>query len=145
MIHRAMLGSLERFIGILIEHLAGAFPVWLAPVQVVVLPITDRALAYCEGVAQQLQEQGFRAEVDRRQEKIGFKIRAAQLQKVPVMLVVGDREAEGGTVALRTRTGGDQGPLTLDELISRMHEAVEQRRQELLPAKEGKSREKAAS
>ena len=83
--------------------------------------------------------------MDRRQEKIGFKIRAAQLQKVPVMLVVGDREAEGGTVALRTRTGGDQGPLTLDELMPRMHEAVKQRRQELLPAKEGKSREKAAS
>ena len=145
MIHRAMLGSLERFMGILIEHVAGAFPVWLAPVQVVVLPITDRALAYCEGVVEQLEEQGFRAEVDRRQEKIGFKIRAAQLQKVPIMLVVGDREEEGGTVALRTRTGGDQGPLTLDELMPRIHEAVKQHRQELLPAKEGKSREKAAS
>jgi threonyl-tRNA synthetase len=114
-------------------------------VQVTVLPITDRALAYCEGVAGQLQEQGFRAEVDRRQEKIGFKIRAAQLQKVPVMLVVGDREVTDGTVALRTRAGGDQGPLTLDALVPRMHEAVKQRRQELLPAEEGKSREKAAS
>lgn len=145
MIHRAMLGSLERFMGILIEHLAGAFPVWLAPVQVAVLPITDRAMAYCEGVVEQLQERGFRAEVDRRQEKIGFKIREAQLQKVPVMLVVGDREEQGGTVALRTRTGGDQGTLTLDELVTRMNEAIEQRWQELLPATEGKSREKAAS
>ena len=145
MIHRAMLGSLERFLGILIEHMAGAFPVWLAPVQVTVLPITDRALAYCGDVAGKLKEQGFRAEVDSRQEKIGFKIRAAQLQKVPVMLVVGDREAEDGTVALRTRAGGDQGPLTLDELIPRMHEAIRERRQELLRAEEGKSREKAAS
>jgi threonyl-tRNA synthetase len=133
MIHRAMLGSLERFLGILIEHLAGAFPVWLAPVQVAVLPITDRALAYCEEVAGRLDGSGFRTEVDRRQEKIGFKIRSARLQKVPVMLVVGDREAEAGTVALRTRAEGDQGPLTLDDLIPRMQEAVDRRWQELLP------------
>ena len=131
MIHRAMLGSIERFLGILIEHLAGAFPVWLAPVQVTVLPITDRALDYSDQVAADLEAEGFRVEVDRRQEKIGFKIRSARLQRVPVMLVVGDREAEGGTVALRARVAGEQGTLTLAELIPRLHEAVHDHLQEL--------------
>ena len=98
-IHRAIFGSFERFIAMLIEHYAGAFPLWLAPVQVIVLPIADRHVAYAQSVRQQLADAGFRAQVDERQEKIGYKIREAQLQKVPYMLVVGDREAAEGTVA----------------------------------------------
>jgi len=124
MVHRAMLGSIERFLGILIEHLAGAFPVWLAPVQVAILPVTDRVLEYSAQKQAALAAAGYRVTVDRRQEKIGFKIREAQLQKVPVMLVVGDREAEAETLSLRTRKGGDQGSLSLDELLRRLAEAV---------------------
>jgi threonyl-tRNA synthetase len=108
-IHRAILGSFERFIAILIEHYAGAFPFWVAPVQAIVLPITDRNVEYARSVRQMLTDAGLRVELDDRQEKIGFKIREAQLQKIPYMLVVGDKEAAEGTVAVRTRTGGDQG------------------------------------
>src|SRR6185295_16800834 len=108
-IHRAILGSFERFIAILIEHYTGAFPLWLAPVQAIVLPITDRNAEYARSVRQLLAEAGLRVELDERQEKIGFKIREAQLQKIPYMLVVGDKEAAEGTVAVRTRAGGDQG------------------------------------
>jgi threonyl-tRNA synthetase len=108
-IHRAILGSFERFIAILIEHYTGAFPLWLAPVQAVILPIADRHLPYAEAVLGQLGAAGLRAELDRRQEKIGYKIREAQLQKIPYMLVVGDREAAEGTVSVRSRTGGDAG------------------------------------
>ena len=108
-IHRAILGSFERFIAILIEHYAGAFPFWVAPVQAIVLPITDRNAEYARSVRQLLAEAGLRVELDERQEKIGFKIREAQLQKIPYMLVVGDKEAAEGTVAVRTRAGGDQG------------------------------------
>jgi threonyl-tRNA synthetase len=108
-IHRAILGSFERFIAILIEHYAGAFPFWVAPVQAILLPIADRHLEYARSVRQMLADAGLRVEVDPRQEKIGFKIREAQLQKIPYMLVVGDKEAAEGTVAVRTRAGGDQG------------------------------------
>ena len=108
-IHRAILGSFERFIAILIEHYAGAFPFWVAPVQAIVLPITDRNAEYARSVRRRLADAGLRAELDERQEKIGFKIREAQLQKIPYMLVVGDKEAAEGTVAVRTRAGGDQG------------------------------------
>ena len=108
-IHRAIFGSFERFIAILIEHYAGAFPLWLAPVQAIVLPIADRHLAYAAAVRDRLAAAGLRVELDERQEKIGYKIREAQLQKIPYMLVVGDREAAEGTVSVRTRTGGDQG------------------------------------
>ena len=108
-IHRAIFGSFERFIAILIEHYAGAFPLWLAPVQAIVLPIADRHLAYARAVRDQLQQAGLRAKVDERQEKISYKIREAQLQKVPYMLVVGDREADTSTVAVRERAGGDKG------------------------------------
>ncbi len=108
-IHRAILGSFERFIALLIEHYAGAFPFWVAPVQAIVLPITDRTVDYARSVRQMLTEAGLRVELDDRQEKIGFKIREAQLQKIPYMLVVGDKEAAEGTVAVRTRAGGDQG------------------------------------
>ena len=109
MIHRALLGSIERFIGVITEHFAGAFPLWLSPVQVKVLPITDRAHAYARQVAQKLDAAGIRVETDLRNEKIGKKIREAQLEKIPYMLVVGDKEAECGAVAVRTRSGGDEG------------------------------------
>jgi threonyl-tRNA synthetase len=108
-IHRAIVGSFERFIAILIEHYAGAFPFWLAPVQAILLPIADRHLEYAKSVRQMLADTGLRVELDDRQEKIGFKIREAQLQKIPYMLVVGDKEAAEGTVAVRSRSGGDQG------------------------------------
>jgi threonyl-tRNA synthetase len=114
MIHRALLGSLERFFGILIEHFGGAFPLWLAPEQVRLLPIADRHVAYCQTVARDLADSGLRVTVDARTEKTGYKIREAQLQKVPYMLVVGDREQEGGCVSLRTRTGGDKGDMPLE-------------------------------
>jgi threonyl-tRNA synthetase len=115
MVHRALFGSVERFFGVLIEHYAGAFPVWLAPVQVAVLPITDRANEYVEGVARQLREAGLRVETNTRGEKIGAKIRNAQLQKVPFMLVCGDREVEEGKVAVRERSRGDIGAMPLEE------------------------------
>jgi len=117
MIHRAMLGSIERFMGILIEHCGGAFPFWLAPVQVKVLPVTDRTEPYAREVAARLTGEGFRAEADLRSEKIGAKIRQAQIEKVPYMLVVGDREVTAGTVSVRHRTEGDQGVRTLEEFL----------------------------
>jgi threonyl-tRNA synthetase len=117
-IHRALYGSFERFIAILIEHHAGAFPLWLAPVQAVVLPIADRHADYARSVRHRLQEAGLRAEVDERQEKIGYKIREAQLQKVPYMLVVGDREQATGTVAVRERSGGDKGASAVTAFIT---------------------------
>ena len=117
-IHRAILGSFERFIAILIEHYAGAFPLWLAPVQVIVLPISDRHMAYAASVREQLSAAGLRAELDERQEKIGYKIREAQLQKIPYMLVVGDREAAEGTVSVRSRAGGDLGARMVSEFIA---------------------------
>jgi len=117
-IHRAIFGSFERFIALLIEHFAGAWPLWLAPEQVVVLPISDRHLAYARGVRDRLAAAGLRVELDERQEKIGFKIREAQLQKVPYMLVTGDREAAEGTVSVRSRAAGDQGPRPVDGFIA---------------------------
>ena len=123
-IHRAIFGSFERFIAILIEHYAGAFPLWLAPVQAVVLPIADRHLPYAASVRDQLRGAGLRADLDERQEKIGYKIREAQLQKVPYMLVIGDRESTDGTVSVRTRTGGDQGASSIDAFIASAREEV---------------------
>lgn len=117
MIHRVVFGSIERFIGILTEHFAGAFPLWLSPVQVKVLPITDRHLVYAREVYGRLTAGGFRAELDERSEKVNYKIREAQLQKIPYMLVVGDREAAAGTVAVRHRQGGDLGSLPLERFI----------------------------
>jgi threonyl-tRNA synthetase len=117
-IHRAIFGSFERFIGILIEHYAGAFPLWLAPVQAIVLPISDRHLAAAEAVHQAVADAGVRIELDSRHEKIGYKIREAQLQKVPYMLVIGDREAADGTVSVRSRTGGDLGARPVAEFIA---------------------------
>ena len=120
MIHRTVFGSLERFIAILTEHFAGAFPFWLAPVQVMVLPITDRVRDYAETVASKLRDAGFRADTDIRSEKIGFKIREAQVQKIPYMLVLGDKEQDSGTVTARERTQGDIGAMTLDEFITKI-------------------------
>jgi len=127
MLHRAILGSIERFIGILIEHHAGAFPLWLAPVQAVVMNITDRQADFCKEVAKSLQDKGFRVEIDLRNEKIGFKIREHTLQRTPYLLVVGDREVENRSVALRTRSGEDLGSVPLGELIQRFEAEVTQR------------------
>jgi threonyl-tRNA synthetase len=118
MVHRALLGALERFFGILIEHFAGAFPVWLAPEQARVLPITDRQLPYGETVAQRLRAADLRVKLDRRSEKVGAKIRDAQVEKIPFMLIVGPREAEQGTVSVRSRSEGDRGAMALDEAVS---------------------------
>jgi len=123
-IHRAIVGSFERFIAILIEHYAGAFPLWLAPVQAIVVPISDRHLPYAAFVRDQLKAGGLRADVDERQEKIGYKIREAQLQKIPYMLVVGDRESAESTVSVRTRAGGDQGASTLSDFVARATEEI---------------------
>jgi len=120
MLHRAILGSFERFIGILIEHFEGKFPLWLSPQQLVVLNITDRQGEYAQKVAHTLKKAGFRVSVDLRNEKIGFKIREHTLQRVPYQLVVGDKELESNTVAVRTRAGEDLGSMTLDELLERL-------------------------
>ena len=125
MIHRALLGSIERFIGVITEHFAGAFPAWLSPVQVKLLPVTDRAMDYARNAAAQLDSQGFRVEVDGRNEKIGKKIREATLEKIPFMLVVGDRDMEAGTVSVRTRTGEDLGAMSLADFAARLHEIVD--------------------
>ena len=127
MIHRVVLGSIERFIGVITEHFAGAFPAWLSPVQVKILPITDRTAEYADQVRDVLDKHGFRVEVDHRNEKIGKKIREAQLEKVPYMLVLGDKEAEGVTVAVRSRSGGDQGVMSLEEFVEILGEEVAQR------------------
>jgi threonyl-tRNA synthetase len=116
-IHRAIFGSFERFIALLIEHFAGAFPLWLAPVQAVVLPISDRHRDYAVGVRDRLAAAGMRVELDDRQEKIGYKIREAQLQKIPYMLVTGDREAAEGAVSVRSRSAGDMGSRALEAFI----------------------------
>ena len=126
-IHRAIFGSFERFIAILIEHYAGAFPLWLAPVQAIVLPISDRHHEYARQVETRLKEAGLRVILDERQEKIGYKIREAQLQKVPYMLVVGDREAAEGTVSVRARSGGDQGASTVAEFIAKAGDEIARR------------------
>ena len=117
-IHRAIFGSFERFIALLLEHYAGALPLWLAPIQAIVLPISDRHLAYAASVRDRLAAAGLRVELDERQEKIGYKIREAQLQKIAYMLVVGDRESAEGTVSVRTRAGGDQGASAVDAFVA---------------------------
>ena len=127
MIHRAILGSIERFIGIIIEHFAGAFPLWLAPVQAAVLPLSEKFLDYGRGVAAKLEGAGLRVETDESNEKLGAKIRAAQLQKVPYMLVVGEKEAAAGTVAVRKRTGGDQGATPLEDFVAEARRLIASR------------------
>jgi len=125
MVHRALYGSIERFFGILVEHYAGAFPVWLAPVQAIVLPITDRQTAYAHGLQKQLDAAGIRATVDDRNEKVNLKIREAQLQKIPYMLVVGDREQENGMVAVRNRKNGDQGAKPVADFLSEIKALID--------------------
>ncbi len=125
MIHRVVFGSIERFIGILIEHFAGAFPTWLAPVQVKVLPISDKYMDYAADVKAKLEEAGIRAEVDTRSEKIGYKIREAQTVKIPYMLVVGQKEAEEGTVSVRSRFAGDEGARQLEQFIAELLKEIE--------------------
>jgi threonyl-tRNA synthetase len=125
MVHRALYGSIERFFGILIEHYAGAFPVWLAPVQAVVLPITDKQNDYAQQVQTKLLAAGIRAEMDTRSEKVNFKIREAQLQKIPYMLVVGGREAEADRVSVRNRKHGDQGVRSVDEFLAEIRQRID--------------------
>lgn len=127
MIHRALLGSLERFFGVLIEHHGGAFPVWLAPVQAIVIPIADRHIDYAYEVKKKLKEAGMRVEVDDRGERMNAKIRDAQNQKIPYMLVVGDKEVEEGKIALRLRSGENPGPISLEEFLSRAREEIKEK------------------
>ena len=127
MLHRAILGSLERFIGILIENYAGAFPSWLAPVQVKVLNISEKQSDYCKSVTQVLRNKGFRVDSDLRNEKIGFKIREHTLAKVPFLLVVGDREVESREVSVRTRAGEDLGNMNLQDFMTHLAGEIERR------------------
>jgi threonyl-tRNA synthetase len=124
MVHRALYGSVERFFGVLIEHYAGAFPVWLAPVQAVIVPISERHHGYAEGVAQQLKSKGVRVEVDARNEKMNAKIREHTMQKVPFLLVVGDKEAEAGKVSVRSRGKGDEGQVATSDFVERISRLI---------------------
>jgi len=120
MVHRALFGSIERFIGILIEHYGGAFPLWLAPVQASIIPIADRHLEHAEAVANKLKQAGIRLTIDTAKERMGNKIRRAQLQKVPYMLIIGDREAEADAASVRTRSGEDLGEIVTDNLVEKL-------------------------
>jgi threonyl-tRNA synthetase len=117
MLHRVILGSIDRFLGVLIEHYAGAFPTWLAPVQVKILTITDKSATYAGSVAGKLISEGIRVETDFRNEKIGYKIRESRLEKVPYMLIIGEKEAATGAVSVRHREDGDRGVLSLDQFL----------------------------
>jgi len=123
-VHRALFGSVERFFGVLIEHYAGAFPLWLAPVQVGIVPISERHHEYATKVQQQLQEAGFRVEVDARNEKMNAKIRDFTMQKIPYVLILGDKEEAAGAVSVRTRGKGDGGSRPLDDFLARMQALV---------------------
>ena len=127
MLHRALIGSLERFFGCLIEHYAGAFPLWLAPVQVILLTITDKHAKYAEKIAQQIEESGIRVEKDMRNEKIVFKIREAQIQKIPYMIILGDKEVESSTLGVRRRRSKETRNLNLKMFLDEVNEAVEKR------------------
>ncbi len=128
MIHRVVYGSIERFIGVITEHFAGAFPTWLSPVQVKILPVTDRAIEYADGIKDKLTDQGFRVEVDKRNEKTGRKIRDAQLEKVPYMIVVGDRDIEAATLAPRHRSEGDLGTMSYDQFLAILKDDVDNKK-----------------
>ena len=125
MVHRAIFGSFERFLGILTEHFAGAFPLWLAPVQVKIMSIADAHNDYANKIQQALEEQGIRTELDIRNEKIGYKIREAQLQKVPYMLIIGDKEVAENKVGVRERKAGDLGQMELNEFIKKISKEIE--------------------
>ena len=124
LIHRAIFGSFERFIGIITEHFAGAFPLWLSPIQVEVMPISDNQKDYAYEVAEKLKNEGIKAEVDSRQEKIGYKIREAQLQKIPYMLIIGEKEVESSSVGVRARKEGDIGAMKIDEFIFKINKEI---------------------
>jgi threonyl-tRNA synthetase len=128
MIHRAIFGSIERFLGVLIEHTGGAFPVWLAPVQAVLIPIADRHADYCQQIADRWRAEGVRVEVDARGERMQSKIRDAQLKKVPFMLVVGDRDIEAGAVSVRSRAGEDLGARPVDDFLQRLQVEIAESR-----------------
>lgn len=132
-LHRAILGSVERFLGILIEHTAGDFPFWIAPVHAVVLPVSDRFAEQARRVAERLRSRGLRVETDDRNEKLGARIRKAELQKVPCMLVIGEKEAAADMVAVRLRHGGDAGTLAVDDFAASARSAIESRRKEYRP------------
>ena len=127
MIHRVIFGSIERFIGILIEHFAGAFPTWLAPVQVKVLPISDKYMDYAQKVLDELNNSGVRAEIDTRAEKIGYKIREAQMQKIPYMLVIGDKEVETENVSIRCRKRGDIGTMSVSDFCDMVEKEIREK------------------
>ena len=131
MIHRAIMGSLERFMGILIEHYAGAFPTWLAPVQAMVLPITSDNVKYAERIAERMKEAGIRITVDTRPEKVGYKIREAEVKKIPYMMIVGKKEEEAGGIALRVRGEGDVGKMEVDGFLIRIQEEINSRSNDL--------------
>ena len=126
MVHRALLGSIERFFGVLIEHYAGAFPTWLSPVQAVVIPIADRHIEYAEKVANRLRSSNIRINVDKRTDRMNAKIRDAQIQKIPYMLIVGDREVESDEASIRTRSGEDLGSKTVSDILNVIEESVTQ-------------------
>jgi threonyl-tRNA synthetase len=127
MVHRALFGSIERFFGVLIEHYAGAFPAWLAPVQATVLPVSGKFIEYAQQVTQKLKDAGFRVHLDDRNEKLQAKIRDAQLEKIPYMLIIGGKEAEAGTVAVRHRSKGDLGPRPLDQFVADLRTEIDTR------------------
>ena len=127
MVHRALLGSLERFFGVLIEHYAGAFPLWLAPVQAVVIPVADRHNEYAEKVGATLRARGVRVHVDDRSERLNYRIREAQVQKVPYMLVVGDKEIAGESVSVRHRQAGDLGPMGTEAIAEKIARLASER------------------
>jgi threonyl-tRNA synthetase len=128
MVHRALLGSLERFFGVLIEHYGGAFPVWLAPVQAILLTITDRHIPFGKDLYKSLFDAGVRTECDFRNEKLGFKVREAQTKKIPYMAVIGDKEMESGTVTIRLRDGRNISPISPEDLIARIRDETKRRR-----------------
>ena len=134
MVHRAIFGSMERFMGVLIEHFAGAFPVWIAPIQARLLPIADRHIPYCDQVVQRLREAGVRTDVDARSERVNYKIREAQLQKIPYMLVVGDKEVDGDLVSIRLRSGENLGQKTVNEFATLARGVIESRSPDLVLA-----------
>jgi threonyl-tRNA synthetase len=127
MVHRALLGSVERFFGVLIEHYAGAFPLWLAPVQAIVLPVSEKQLDYGQKVTETLRASRIRVQLDDRNEKLNARIRDAQLQKIPLMLVAGAREADAGTVAVRRRDSGDSGSQPVDQFVGWVRELIDTR------------------
>nr|MBA2725972.1 threonine--tRNA ligase [Actinomycetota bacterium] len=132
MIHRALFGSVERFIGVLTEHFAGAFPTWLAPQQVVLIPIADRHLEYAHSVAARLRAEGLRADVDASDNTMGAKIRTNQLHKVPYMLIVGDNEQSGGSVSVRPRVGDEHRNISVDDFLEKIAEEIKQRSVDLV-------------